>query len=83
MKTMTIRNIPDDVAKELKTKADKGKTSVNTAVVQVLTENVRPAAAKKRRHDFSAYCGGWSKQERKQFDESVSTFEEVKSEDWK
>ena len=53
MKTMTIRNIPDEVAVVLKRMADQSNSSVNTTIVRLLFDKVLPRRRKRTVNDFS------------------------------
>ena len=83
MKTMTVRNIPDEVAVLLKGMAETSETSINTMVVRVLAEGVLPHGKKRIKSDFSKYCGGWSQKEFDKFEAAIEDCERVDPEDWK
>ena len=83
MKTMTVRNIPDEVAVLLKGMAETSETSINTMVVRVLAESVLPHGKKRIKSDFSKYCGGWSQKEFDKFEAAIEDCERVDPEDWK
>ena len=83
MKTMTIRNIPDEVAAGLKGIADKSDASMNTTVVRLLTDGVLPRRKKRTVNDFSKYCGGWSQKEYDKFEAAVADCERIDAEAWK
>ena len=51
MKTITIRNIPDEVAVVLKSLADKSDASVNTTIVRLLSDKVLPRRRKRAVND--------------------------------
>ena len=85
MKTMTIRNIPDDVAANLAEHARESRRSINATVVEVLcaaslptTEKPKPVA------DFSEFCGILSKEEADAIEKEIEdAFEQIDPEDWK
>ena len=83
MKTMTVRNIPDEVAVLLKGLAETSETSINTMVVRVLAEGVLPRGKKRIKSDFSKYCGGWSQKEFNKFEAAIEDCERIDPEDWK
>ena len=83
MKTMTIRNIPDEVAAGLKGIADKSDASMNTTVVRLLTDGVLPRRKKRTVNDFSKYCGGSSQKEYDKFEAAVADCERIDAEAWK
>lgn len=82
MKTMTVRNIPDEVAQWLATQADLKHTSVNQATVAVLSSAAFPSPVRKRR-DLGGLFGSWTRDEARRFDARVQeAFGEVNSADW-
>ena len=83
MKTMTVRNIPDDVAILLKGLAKTSNTSINTTVVRVLAGGVAPRRKSPVKNDFSKYCGGWSQSDFDTFEASIADCEKINPEDWK
>jgi len=83
MKTMTIRNIPDEVAVILKKLADASGASMNTMIVRVLSDKVLPRRKQRVANDLSKYCGGWSQKDFDNFESAVADCEKVNPEDWK
>ena len=83
MKTMTIRNIPDNVVGQLKFLAEASKTSINNTVVQVLVSGVLPQKTPRKRRDLSRYCGGWTQKEHDEFEQAVADCEQINPEDWR
>jgi plasmid stability protein len=83
MKTMTIRNIPDEVAISLKSLAETSNASINTTVVRVLSSSMFPQRKHRAKNDFSKYCGGWTQKEFDKFEAAVADCERINPEDWK
>jgi len=83
MKTMTVRNIPDEVARLIKGLAETSNASLNTTVVRVLANGVLPKGKRRVKSDFSKYCGGWSQKEFDKFESAVADCEKINPEDWK
>lgn len=83
MKTLTVRNIPDDVTALLKASASTSGTSMNSTVVRVLSESVRPRRQSRPLNDFSKYCGGWSQKEFDEFEAAVAECESMDEGEWK
>lgn len=83
MKTMTVRNIPDDVAAWLSDEARGRGASINTTAVAVLTAAAFPGAGKRKR-DLSAYFGTWNRAEARRFDQVTrEAFGRVDEGEWK
>ena len=84
MKTMTIRNIPDDVAGQLKFLAETSNASINTTVVRLISGSVFPQKRRRRkRRDLSRFCGGWTQNDFNEFERATADCERVNPEDWK
>ena len=83
MKTMTIRNIPDDVAAALAARARETGCSMNATAVEALTDAFAPAASRKPRRDFSEFCGIMTPEEadavKREIEESC---ERIDPKDW-
>ena len=83
MKTMTLRNIPDEVTAFIANRADADGRSFNATTLAILAEaTVAPAKHAKRR-DLSWLCGEWSNDERKQFDRTVAACRRIEAVEWK
>jgi hypothetical protein len=83
MKTLTLRNVPDEVAEHLGTLAEESRQSVNTTILQVLQNNMGGGPMLRKKRDLSAFSGAWSQAEAKVFERATETFERVDEEMWK
>ncbi len=83
MKTLTVRNIPDDVTALLKENARTTGASMNSTVVRILADGVRPRKRQRPISDFSKYCGGWSQKDFDAFEAAVAECEKINEESWK
>lgn len=83
MKTLTLRNVPNEVAEHLASLAKESRQSVNATILQVLNKSMggQPMLHKKR--DLSAFSGAWSRAEAKAFERATETFERIDEEMWK
>ena len=82
VKTMTVRNIPEDVAERLNTLARERGQSMNATVVALLRESVGGAGPLRKKRDLSAFCGVWADAEAREFEEAVAAFDEIDVRDW-
>ena len=84
MKTMTIRNIPDDVAANLAALAKSSNRSVNATVVGVLARSFAPSSKPVPKVDFSEFCGLWSKEKADAVAKEIEEcFEQIDPAAWK
>ena len=79
MKTMTIRNIPDDVAAGLANRARESGRSMNATALAALVEVFGDSPRKTRKYaDFSEFVGTMSDAEYKRVAKEIEeTFERV------
>lgn len=74
MKTITVRNIPPEVAKLIRERARRKRLSANRAVLDLLLERagsqtVRP---EQLHHDLDELAGAWSRREATEFEKELS-----------
>jgi len=83
MKTLTLRNVPDEVVDQLVLIATETRQSMNSAAVQAIRRSLGFDARPRRKRDLSAFCGDWTKKEAAEFDQAVAVFEDIDAELWK
>jgi plasmid stability protein len=86
MKTITLRNLPPDVARTVQQRAKQKKTSVNKAVIELLEESAGSKAKKKapvRYHDLDHLAGTWTKEEAATFDKLIAEQRTIDPDFWK
>lgn len=83
MKTMTIRKIPDEVARFLTAKAAGKGCSINAVTVSVLSEAAGIANKTSKRRDLSWIAGTWSAKDEQDFNDAVSKCRHIDAEAWK
>ena len=83
MNTMTIRNIPDGVAKYLSGRAAMEGRSVNATTVSLLSRAAGLEPRQRRRRDLSWLSGAWSTEEASRFDAFVADCRKVDERDWR
>lgn len=81
MKSITIHDLDDALDRLIQEKADKEGTSLNKTIKKLLQQSLGLSRQPKK-HDFSAFCGIWSKKEYEEFERSVKDFERIDREDW-
>ncbi len=87
MKQITIRDIPDDIAKIVKKKARENNLSLNKAFISLLEKTTGIKAKKMKRkttyHDLDHLCGAWSKKEANAFKKNLKTQRKIDEDLWK
>ncbi len=82
MKTMTIRNVPDDVARALEEEKRKRGLSLNETVICLIRQSLGIAREGPRSNGLARFAGVWSAQELARFSQHVAPFEQVDEELW-
>ena len=82
MKTITIRDIPPELAGEIAKRARRKKMSLNRTVIDMLTER-QPAQKRTLHHDLDHLAGTWSDAEAASMAVSLKEQRAFDPEDWK
>jgi plasmid stability protein len=83
MKQLTLRDIPDDLEREIRRIARERGTSINKTVRQLLCESLGIDQSSGKKRDLSEFAGFWNKKEAEEFDKATEVFEKVDEELWK
>lgn len=81
MKSITVHGLDDPLDRLIREKADREGVSLNKTIKKLLRDSLGLSRQHKK-HDFSAFCGIWSKKEYEEFERSVKDFERIDREDW-
>lgn len=84
MKAITLRNLPDEVARAIRRRAEREGLSLNKAVLAVLAERlgVAPGATPARYHDLDELAGAWTDAEARAFDRALAAQRGIDPELW-
>ena len=80
-KPITLRNLPEPVARAVRERAAKYHISLNKAVIQILeqaTGSQRPPS-----NELDRFFGTWTKEEADEFDRSLAEQRRIDPEMWK
>jgi len=83
MKTLTLRNVPDEVADYLSSLAKEARQSVNATVIQVLHKSMGGQPMTHRKRDLGAFSGTWSAEQLKSFEKGTEGFGKIDQEMWR
>jgi hypothetical protein len=86
MKAITVRNLPPRIAKEIRERAQRDRSSLNGTVIRMLEERLGEAAPgekKKKRRDLSFLRGTWTKKEADEFNRALAQQRTIDKELWK
>jgi ATP phosphoribosyltransferase regulatory subunit HisZ len=85
MKAITLRNLPAEVDKAIRTRARRARVSVNKAVIGLLEEYVTRGKQKEqeRHYDLDHLCGSWTDAEADAFDRALDKQRTIDPDVWK
>ena len=80
MKAITLRNLPEQLAREIRQRAAADGISLNRAVIKVLEERLR---SEPLHHDLDDLAGIWSDAEARAFNQALIEQRAIDPEVWK
>lgn len=87
MKAITLRNLPPDLVRVIRQKAEEKGTSINKAVISLLEERAGLRDGKKREkhlyHDLEGLAGSWTKEEALEFEKGLAAQRTIDPDLWK
>lgn len=85
MKTITLRNIDEDLKTVLETKAKASSSSLHGVVLATLREafGLEKAPRMQRNLELEKLAGRWSENDLADFEEGTADFEKIDEELWK
>ena len=88
MKAITLRNLPPELARTIRQKAEKQGTSINKAVINLLEEGTGIRGNKRNRgkslhHDLDSLAGSWTREEAEEFDKSLASQRTIDLDLWR
>jgi hypothetical protein len=83
MRQLTLRNIPEDLEKEIRRIARERGTSINKTIHEILSEALGIDRSSGKKRDLSDFVGFWDEEEAKEFEKATEVFEKVDEELWK
>ena len=81
MKTLTIRNLPPEVAEALEREKKRRGESLNQTVIDLLGQGLGVGTA--RSNGLAKLSGSWTEAEFRRFEEAVAPFEAIDPEVWR
>ena len=83
MKTLTLRNVPEEVVDHLVGLAKETHQSMNATAVQTLRRCFGLEASPRRKRDLSSFAGSWKREDFDEFEKATSDFKTIDEELWK
>lgn len=80
MKTLTVRDVPPDLAEALEREKRRRGKSLNRTVLELLSQGL--GVKKARSNGLGRLAGDWSEEDLREFEEAVAPFEQIDEELW-
>jgi hypothetical protein len=82
MKAMTLRNIPEDLARELEREKTRRGGSLNQLAIDLMKEALGLAEGGRRSNRLAQLAGSWTPEDLAEFERATAPFEQVDPELW-
>ena len=83
MRHLTVRNVPEHIARALGTEKEARGTSLNQTVIDVLEKGLGFDRDGRRSNGLARFSGGWTAEDLDQFEQATKPFGEIDSDLWK
>ena len=86
MKAITLRDVPPELARLIRRKADQDKSSLNKTVVRLLEECTglqRKKGGKSLHDDLDSLAGAWTEKEAREFEQTLKKQRALDPDLWK
>jgi hypothetical protein len=83
MRHLTVRNVPDDVARLLARETRETGRSLNQTVIDLLRRALGLGPGAQYDNGLRDLAGGWSENDAAEFENATRPFEDVDEEMWK
>jgi plasmid stability protein len=79
---LTVRDVPSDVAKALRTETRRRGKSLNQTVIDLLKQALGLGWDSPRANGLEKLAGTWSQEELDRFERATAVFEHIDEEEW-
>ncbi len=83
IKQMTLRRIPDQLEKALRHRAKDSGLSLNRVSIELLSQALGVDSPATKKRNLSEFCGVWSQDDLKEFEQNTNCFDAIDAEIWK
>ena len=80
---LTVRDVPSDVAKALRSETRRRGKSLNQTVIDLLRQALGLGWDSQRANGLEKLAGTWSQQELDSFERATAIFENIDEEQWR
>jgi hypothetical protein len=82
MSQITLRQLPDNLERQIRRLADENNTSINKTIIRLLHRALGLTPGEDKKRDLSEIAGSWSAGEVREFEENLRIFEKIDEEIW-
>lgn len=82
MSQITLRQLPDNLERQIRRLADENNTSINKTIIRLLHKALGLTPGEDKKRDLSEISGSWSADEVREFEENLQIFEKIDEEIW-
>lgn len=83
MRYLTVRDVPADIAKALRTETRRREKSLNQTVIDLLRQALGLSWDSQETNGLEKLAGTWSQEELDHFEHATAVFERIDEEEWK
>ena len=83
MSYLTVRGLPEELAKALREEKNRRGKSMNQTVIELLRQALNLGWTPKRGNGLEKLAGCWNQKEFDDFEQATTVFEHVDEEHWK
>ena len=82
MSQITLRQLPDNLERQIRLLADENNTSINKTIIRLLQKSLGLTPGEEKKRDLGELSGSWSTEEVREFEENLLVFEKIDDEIW-
>lgn len=83
MRHLTVRNVPEHIARALGSEKEARGKSLNQTVIDVLERGLGFDRSGRRSNGLARFSGGWTEEDLNQFEEATKSFGDIDPDLWK
>ncbi len=82
MSQITLRQLPDNLERQIRRLADENNISINKTIIRLLHKALGLTPGEDKKRDLSEISGSWNDAEVREFEENCRIFEKIDDEIW-
>ena len=82
MNQITLRQIPENIYKQIRILAKKNNTSINKTIIVLLKKSLGIEDYSDKKRNLSDLAGTWNEYQLDEFNKNIQIFEQIDNEVW-